>query len=77
MILHANIYIRSFYNLGLVQKKHELRYINYNKTKESMMKRMINKFKSRERQDLNHKIDFVIGVDNMKQLKENMEYFPC
>lgn len=65
MQLSADIYIRSNFNL-------------YNKLFGNKIK--INdriKFikKNFERKDLNHVIDFVVGCDNIEQLKENMRLF--
>lgn len=61
MLLHSDVYIRSYWNLF---DKYRYEYYDY-----------IKKLKGFERKDLNHKLDFVVGVENLKQLKQNLELF--
>lgn len=61
MLLHADVFVRSLYNLGD-------RYIG------SAIDRF-DLFKGHERPDLNHYVYPVIGVSKVDQLKENMDWF--
>ena len=61
MLLHADVYIRSFYNLWIKTLNGNIRDIQ--------------NIKEHSRTDLLHMVDFVIGVDNLEQLKEDMELF--
>ena len=62
MELHSDIYIRSFWNYNKFYMKDEVGLLY--KT-----------FKQFDRPDLNHQIEAVVGVDNLEQLKEDMEIF--
>lgn len=61
MLLHADVFVRSLYNL-------------HGKIINNALS-MFECFKIHERPDLNHHVYPVIGVSNLKQLKENMELF--
>lgn len=61
MMLHSDIHVRSLFNLN-------------NKIPWKALEDF-NKFKKYERKDIKHKVEAVIGVSNLQQLKENMEYF--
>lgn len=61
MLLHADVFVRSLYNL-------------YDKKTNNAVD-VFRHFKNHERSDLNHHVYPVIGVSNIKQLKENLELF--
>jgi hypothetical protein len=60
MLLHADVLIRSVFNL-------------YLKTGGKI--KDIQKIKEHERKDINHMIDFVVGVDSLEQLKKDLLIF--
>jgi len=62
MVLHGDVFIRSFFN-----------YFNPKDIKQSEI--YYKDFKRFERKDLNHVIEAVVGVDNLEQLKQNLEIF--
>lgn len=62
MLLHADVYVRSLYN-----------FVPDKSIKSA--KELFSYFKRYERPDLNHKVDALIGVSNIEQLKENMREF--
>jgi diketogulonate reductase-like aldo/keto reductase len=61
MLLHADVFVRSLFNMNNKNIGHAIDNFEV--------------FKRHERIDLNHHVYPVIGVSNIGQLKENMEWF--
>jgi hypothetical protein len=60
MILYSNVQIRSVYKLNIIETNSNVDFLK------GILKKL--DFSA-------NKIDYVIGVDNVKQLRENMELF--